>query len=194
MRISLILSLVILALTASGQACQYEGPAPMAQPSWELDLFPEDEPLAQTYYGRGEEITRFDRENQEPGRIYFLALRDTGEHYMTLDKISVIEGYAPDYRNGGSWYFQLIDADQRVLEEGHFDHTGMVCGDQIDRNGQWTGGCYESNTPLVLEIPYHYDGADITVYDGNGIVRFGPYDVRARIILSVGNNWGGFDE
>lgn len=177
MRISVILSLVILALTASGQACQHGGLEPIPQPVWGLDQFPEDEPLAQAYYGQGERLTRFDRENERSGRIYFLTLRDTGEHYMALDEISVIEGSAPDYRSGGSWHFQLIDRQQRVLEEGRFDRSGMICSDSIV-DGQWIGGCYESDQPLTLEIPYHYDGADITVYDGDGIVRFGPYDVR----------------
>ncbi len=115
----------------------------------------------------------------EQGSMYFLTLRSVdGEAYMALDSISVIEGNAPDYKSGGNWYFQLIDEQQRVLEEGHFQYTGLICSDSIGPNGEWTGGCTPGDTPLTLEIPYNPLGADITVYDNTGTVRFGPYDVR----------------
>ncbi|MCX6758674.1 MAG: hypothetical protein NTX14_03130 [Candidatus Nealsonbacteria bacterium] len=110
---------------------------------------------------------------------YFLTLRSVdGETYMALDTISVIEGNAPDYKSGGDWYFQLIDEQQRVLEEEHFQYTGLICSDSIGPNGEWTGGCTPGDTPLTLEIPYNPLGADITVYDNTGTVRFGPYNVR----------------
>lgn len=114
----------------------------------------------------------------DSGMAFFLTLRDTGETYMALEEISVIPGGAPDYRSGGSWYYQLIDEQQNVLEQGYFQHSGIICSDSMEPGGQLTGGCYESDTPLTLLIPYRSNGADITVYDGNGLVRFGPYDVR----------------
>jgi hypothetical protein len=115
----------------------------------------------------------------QSGRIYFLSLQSSeNEPQLTLNEISVIEGGAPDYRSGGDWYFQLIDEQQRVLEEGHFQNTGLICSDSVGPNGQWTGSCSPGDTPLTLEIPYNPMGTDITVYDNTGTVRFGPYDVR----------------
>jgi hypothetical protein len=111
--------------------------------------------------------------------VYSFSLQGDDAVYMTLNEFNVIEGSAPDYRRGGSWYFQLIDEQQRVLEEGHFDYSDILCSDYVDESGQWRGECKKQyNAVLSLAIRYHQNGADITVYDNNGIVRFGPYDVR----------------
>jgi len=125
-----------------------------------------------------------DNSNQETdgeskGKIYFLSTHyKNDELYMTLNSIEVMEGYAPDYRAGGDWYFQLIDKKQRVLEEEHFSFSRTICADYIDENGQLSGGCWEEEeSDLILEIPWHPDAWMITVYDGEGFVRFGPYDV-----------------
>jgi hypothetical protein len=170
------LPLIGLAILLLAAACQ-SGVAFNAEPY--------DEPAVQPLITGKERYDRtFDgpiaasNDTVDSGLIYLLILRDTGETYMALDEISVISGGAPDYRSQGSWYFQLIDEQQRVLEQGYFQRSGMICSDSMDSSGQWTGGCYESDTPLTLEIPYRLNGADITVYDENGLVRFGPYDVR----------------
>ena len=110
--------------------------------------------------------------SEEPGKIYWLDLQKIdGQQYMKLlEPVSVIDGYAPDYKSGGDWWFQLIDARQHVLEEGYFSFTGTICPEN--------GCCHKVVNPkLSLAIPYHSDATDITVYDGNGLVRFGPYDV-----------------
>jgi hypothetical protein len=118
----------------------------------------------------------------EAGKIYFLSLAYTGETYMTLDEITVMEGMESEYksfRSWGSWYYQLIDEQQRVLESGTFSYDRIVCRDFIGAEGKWMGDCQvQDDVPLILQIPYHRDGADITIYDGTGTVRFGPYDIR----------------
>lgn len=171
MKTNLIWSLFLLALIAgcqAGMGCENEYPVylpGMERPYQSEWVSTEYEPVAQPVYN-----PRVEDQIGNTGKIYFLSLSEVeGETYMALDEISVFEGNAPDYRSGGSWYFQLIDSHQRVLEEGYFERSKMVCGDR---------GCHESNTPLILKIPYHRNGADITVYDQDGIVRFGPYDVR----------------
>ena len=116
---------------------------------------------------------------ESKGKIFSLSTHyKSDELYMTLNSIKVMEGYAPDYRTGGDWYFQLFDRKQRVLEEKHFSFSNIRCSDIIDENGQWSGGCQaEEETDLDLMIPWHPDAWMITIYDGQGFVRFGPYDV-----------------
>lgn len=173
-----IICLAILLLAA---ACQNSAAFKAVQPCDEPTAQPlvlNDGPYGRIFDGLVATSDNTGIWKADSGMIYLLTLRDTGETYMSLDEISVIPGGAPDYRSGGNWYFQLIDEQQHVLEQGSFQHFGMICSDSMDTDGQWTGGCYESKTPLTLEIPYHSNGADITVYDNNGLVRFGPYDVR----------------
>jgi hypothetical protein len=112
-------------------------------------------------------------------KVIFLALEyRENETYMALDEISVMEGTAPDYRRGDSWYFQLIDKDQHVLEEAHFDFPPVVCTDYVDADRRWYGGCErQTEIPLTLIIPFHRGATDLTIYDGDGLVRFGPYDI-----------------
>ena len=174
-------SVIGLAILLFAAACQNSAAFKAVQPCDEPTAQPlvlNDGPYGRIFDGLVATSDNTGIWKADSGMIYLLTLRDTGETYMALDEISVISGGAPDYRSQGSWYFQLIDEQQRVLEQGYFQRSGMICSDSMDSSGQWTGGCYESDTPLTLEIPYRLNGADITVYDENGLVRFGPYDVR----------------
>ncbi len=121
---------------------------------------------------------RFESETEKKGKIYLLSLHYwSDELYMTLNEIKVMKGYAPDYLSGGDWYFQLINHKQQVLEEEYFSFTNILCADYVD-DGHWSGGCEaQEETDLVLEIPWHRNAWAITVYDPQGFVRFGPYDV-----------------
>ena len=129
---------------------------------------------------------------ENKGKIYFLSLHYINSVlYMILNSIKVTEGYAPDYRAGGDWYFQLIDRNQHVLEEKHFSFSSTRCSDYIDENGKWSGGCQaEEERDLELLIPWHPDAWMITVYDGRGFVRFGPYDVSNLSSVEQDKNTG----
>jgi hypothetical protein len=177
MRFSVIGLAILLFAAACQNSAAFKAVQPCDEPAARA-LVLNDGPYNQIFDGLIGVPDNAENWKADSEMIYFLILRETGETYMALDEISVISGGAPDYRSGDNWYFQLIDEQQHVLEQGYFQRSGMICSDSMDSNGQWTGSCYESDTPLTLEIPYCSNGADITVYDENGLVRFGPYDVR----------------
>lgn len=115
-------------------------------------------------------------ENEE--KIYQVSLHYIGDQlYMTLNTIEVMSG-PPSRMPAGDWYYELIDKDQRVLENATFGFTVAPCSGFVDDTGAWNNGCDGiEETDLVLEIPYRKEATDLTVYDGQGFVRFGPYDV-----------------
>lgn len=98
-------------------------------------------------------------------KYYDFSLIASGKN-LELNQVTLRNGQASIIRTQpeGSWYYELVDHDQRVLEKQNFHLPTAVSR-------------YGNKQILNLEIPYHRNAWVLTIYDPDGYVRFGPYDV-----------------